>query len=391
MTRNVFNIEAVDNTNKIITVSVAPTNPINSGLSWDIRQRRNNPGVYATSQTGGDNRGVFENNFFCNFDGLQTQGAGETQYASEKFNLGTGFIADGDGSVEDGGNGDTLVAFEDAFDGTSFKQLTEGNLVSTFTNKTSGPLDQAAHGTYGVGAGGGYVTWPANFETLPLAGTVVGSHPDRTPASWSFTDQTDVATSTADVANGTVQITSIDDGTPVRLSSTADASAEFRIVDTDNSTVVRDWGTAATTIDVNQYVDIRVDASASPSTAVTAELIVGNSVDEFSVTTASADISVKGTVGQNITTGAGTEDITLPGTPAENDIVIVIVGCDLDINSDGGINSGEGYTDIDRSPALEAQPAWHAAYKRMGSTPDTTVTIDQNASANRICCGRYPR
>ncbi len=84
--------------------------------------------------------------------------------------------------------------------------------------------------------------------------------------------------------------------------------------------------------------------------------------------------------------GSGSDNVSLPGTPLENDIVLVACACDRIIveGGDGGIATAAGYT---RIGAMGGHvPGWHYGYKMMGSTPDTTVEILENASKRQATC-----
>ena len=75
----------------------------------------------------------------------------------------------------------------------------------------------------------------------------------------------------------------------------------------------------------------------------------------------------------NIADNSTNQDVTLPGTPLENDIVI------YGHASDGIVSPGvqtTGYTDImtDTGTAL---PGHESGYKIMGATPDTVITFNQ--------------
>lgn len=73
--------------------------------------------------------------------------------------------------------------------------------------------------------------------------------------------------------------------------------------------------------------------------------------------------------------GAGTETKSLPGTPLENDVVWIMVGCDTDIGTLGP-DASEGYTSVYNQPSVVAM--W-VGYKVMGATPDTDVDINQSS------------
>jgi hypothetical protein len=71
------------------------------------------------------------------------------------------------------------------------------------------------------------------------------------------------------------------------------------------------------------------------------------------------------------------QDVTLPGSPQENDIVI-FAHC-----SDSAVTPGvqtSGYTDIMTDHAA-LNPGHESGYKIMGATPDTVVTFQQASTA----------
>ena len=83
-------------------------------------------------------------------------------------------------------------------------------------------------------------------------------------------------------------------------------------------------------------------------------------------------------VGSDVTgyvaSGTGSQAISLPAGLQAGDIVIVAVASDLNLSIDGVI--GQGYTDIVRSSVSDELPGRNIAYKVMGSTPDSTVSIE---------------
>lgn len=73
-----------------------------------------------------------------------------------------------------------------------------------------------------------------------------------------------------------------------------------------------------------------------------------------------------------IPAGSGTTVVTIPGTPAEDDYVITMRSQD-----DGSaIPATTGYTEIAAHNGGTPSVKWE--YKKLGSTPDTTVTFNQN-------------
>lgn len=75
--------------------------------------------------------------------------------------------------------------------------------------------------------------------------------------------------------------------------------------------------------------------------------------------------------------GSTSQAETLPGPPATGDIVIVALASDTAFGgvAPGRIASGQGYNDIVNTADGVNDPAHQIAYKVMGGTPDTTVSI----------------
>ncbi|MDJ0896917.1 MAG: hypothetical protein QNJ92_17365 [Alphaproteobacteria bacterium] len=92
-----------------------------------------------------------------------------------------------------------------------------------------------------------------------------------------------------------------------------------------------------------------------------------------------------------VSDGTGTEAKTLPGTPAANDIVLLLLGSDRILDSgtsnSGGVVSTEGYT-ILADDITSTEPGYQLSYKVMGATPDTDVDINQqNVPAAAVQAG----
>lgn len=75
--------------------------------------------------------------------------------------------------------------------------------------------------------------------------------------------------------------------------------------------------------------------------------------------------------------GSGAQDVTLPGTPAQGDVVVVACGADLQ----GPVINTSGYTDIFANTTND--PPGAVAVKEMGATPDTVVNITAGTFADR--------
>lgn len=103
---------------------------------------------------------------------------------------------------------------------------------------------------------------------------------DMVPAAFSFTDVTD-ATTSATVSSNKVTISGID--APAAISV---AGGQYQIYQSDGTTVVKPWGTTASTISSGQQVQLRVTASGTAATAVNVVLTVGGVSDTWTVTTA---------------------------------------------------------------------------------------------------------
>lgn len=90
-------------------------------------------------------------------------------------------------------------------------------------------------------------------------------------------------------------------------------------------------------------------------------------------------ITVESTSTATITGGTSVSNVTLPGTPAEDDIYVVAITCDQDPNvSLGALGTqaaADGWTVVYNSAS--SSPSAAVFLKRMGGTPDTTVPIEQ--------------
>lgn len=106
---------------------------------------------------------------------------------------------------------------------------------------------------------------------------------DGTPAAYDFTDQTGVARS-AVISSNIVQITGISSATPVNVSGSG--SPEVRVCsDGSCNTVLTNWTSASTTVNNNEYLQVRQTSSDSPGTGRMASIAVGSIGDNWTVTT----------------------------------------------------------------------------------------------------------
>ena len=83
----------------------------------------------------------------------------------------------------------------------------------------------------------------------------------------------------------------------------------------------------------------------------------------------------------NIPADSSDTTVTLPGTPLENDVVIIAMAADQAVAP--GIQT-TGYTDLEATGA--ANPGHQIAYKQLGATPDIDVVIQQT-SGNEFAAG----
>jgi hypothetical protein len=88
-------------------------------------------------------------------------------------------------------------------------------------------------------------------------------------------------------------------------------------------------------------------------------------------------ISVVATSSGLLDGAAGTKNFDLPGTPLENDIIVIAVTKDTILSNPTPLTSGYTYLQDQEASAVPSRASF---YKRMGSTPDTSVDLDHNAN-----------
>ena len=93
-------------------------------------------------------------------------------------------------------------------------------------------------------------------------------------------------------------------------------------------------------------------------------------------------ITVEGTSETTTSTGSGTESVSLPGTPAEDDVYIVAMSIDTAPGSYGSAAAAAGWTSLYTSPSNS--PASLVLLKRMTSSPDSSVSIERDGT-NQSC------
>ena len=89
-------------------------------------------------------------------------------------------------------------------------------------------------------------------------------------------------------------------------------------------------------------------------------------------------IALKGSTSK-MTTGSTTEDITLPGSPAKDDICVLALA--LDSSSGSGWVNTAGWNNV---YTLSGLPEFEVYWKRMGATPDTVVSVTAGAASRRM-------
>jgi hypothetical protein len=113
---------------------------------------------------------------------------------------------------------------------------------------------------------------------------------DMTPAAFNFSD-TASATASAVTLSDILQITDID--CQVNVSVSGGGSPQLRVCsDVGCSLVLHDWTSSPALLSNNQYVQLRLTASAAGGGTRTALLRVGNTADDWNVTTTGGDCTV---------------------------------------------------------------------------------------------------
>lgn len=89
-------------------------------------------------------------------------------------------------------------------------------------------------------------------------------------------------------------------------------------------------------------------------------------------------ITVDSSSATSASIGSGTENVSLPGTPAQNDIYMVATAIDTAPGSYGPAAVSAGWTALYASPSNS--PASLVLLKRMSSSPDSSVPIERDNS-----------
>jgi hypothetical protein len=171
--------------------------------------------------------------------------------------------------------------------GASYRTCSDAACSSVLTNWTTG-FASVSNNQYlqiRLTSSVSYITaLTANMTvgTVTAAAWSVATN-DATPNAFSFIDQTGVARSVV-VSSNIVQISGI---TGVVSTSISGAGADYRVCsDATCSVILTSWTTSASTIQNNQYVQLRATSSASYSSTTSTMVVVGTfSAPAWSVTT----------------------------------------------------------------------------------------------------------
>ena len=126
------------------------------------------------------------------------------------------------------------------------------------------------------------------------------------------------------VESNIVQVTGMDNGTAISIDGSG--SYDYRIcTDFDCSTVAHAYASTAGSIDVGEYVQLRLTSSASNSTPIVATVTVGTLGVDWSVTTGVASITYVDSVESGTATASTTLTVLMP-TNIADDMIYVIIG-----------------------------------------------------------------
>ncbi len=185
------------------------------------------------------------------------------------------------------------------------------------------------------------------------------------------------------------------------LAITAGAGTEFQILASDNVTVVRAWGTAASTVSKGQFVYKRVTSSSAAFTAVTATVTIDGNVFATLITTGVAtpaqfltgDATTSGYFQAPANVPASTSRLTFrgkfyfPTAPADGVALFTQESNGCDLRFDGGLaNLRVLIKNADATPLSWGENlissgfalnTWHDVYFDLNlATPLMTLTID---------------
>jgi len=151
------------------------------------------------------------------------------------------------------------------------------NWIKVFSFDTTGVIQPQFTNTGSCGDGD---TLTYNSATGGMTCNTACS--DNTPDSFNFTDNASASQSTLTTSN-ILQITGIT--CQVNVTISGEGSPQYRTCsDSGCSTVIQDWTDTSTGINNNEYVQMRLTTSAAGGDTFTANLTVGNTIDDWNVT-----------------------------------------------------------------------------------------------------------
>lgn len=186
-------------------------------------------------------------------------------------------------------DGNENPSLTDLFVGPSFNDVVS-DPIGTFALNGTGAANNPEFGQYGCGATGGFVTWPANFDTLPSMGVINGTLPNRNPGQLNIPNTTGPASTLLE--STLIPIGGVSDGTgvwcidPVTLEAVS--TVEVRILEADGTTVVTDWtvptwASGKSSVEINAGQQIRLRATSPASGDLDFQLRVGTNGGNWNV------------------------------------------------------------------------------------------------------------
>lgn len=79
----------------------------------------------------------------------------------------------------------------------------------------------------------------------------------------------------------------------------------------------------------------------------------------------------------DVSSGSGTQSVTLPGTPAQYDVYIVVTAADSRVSTLGNAAVSAGWTELYDTGG--SSPSGNVLLKRMTASPDSAVSIERNS------------
>ncbi|MCG7931957.1 MAG: cadherin repeat domain-containing protein [Candidatus Thiodiazotropha lotti] len=195
-------------------------------------------------------------------------------------------------------------------------------------------------------------------ETTDAAGA------DTTPDQFTFTDQTDVETDTLLTSNS-ITVLGVDVGENINLTIT---NGEYSI----NSGA---WGTAATTVQLNDQIRVRNTSSSNYATSVNTTLNLNGVSDIFTLTTRAADITPDAFSFTDVNDAALSieqisDAITVTGVDAGQNVPLTVTGGEYRVNA-GAWSSAP--TNMQLGDQIELR---HTSSGSYSTAVNTTLTLN---------------